>query len=124
MTLEERIIINERIDKLIGTREDLRKEIENMDLSDQITARSKYQKMREQLFKIAEKNGEKALILTVIQDGRTCHGITANGKKFIWCGNNGCSMRSRYCGTLYMEGVGTVFTSGTIAKVYDYLLNN
>lgn len=124
MTVEERLAISQRIDKLIGTQDDLRKEIENMNLSDKITARDKYNKMREKLFKIAEKHGEKALVLTVIQEGDTSRGITANGKNFIWYGNNGYSMRSRYCGTLYIEGVGTVFTSGTIAKAFEYILNN
>jgi hypothetical protein len=124
MTYEERIAINQRIDKLIGSREDLNKEIENMDLSARIDARAKYQKMREKLFKIAEKNGEQALVLTVIQEGRTSNGVTANGKRFVWYGNNGCELRSRYCGTLYIEGTGTIFTSGTIAKAFEYILNN
>jgi hypothetical protein len=124
MTYEERIAINERIDKLIGSQEDLNKQVENMELVDKINTRDKYRKMREKLFKIAEKNGEKALILTVIQEGRTSHGVTANGKHFEWYGNHGCELRSRYCGRLYIEGVGTVFTSGTIAKAFEYILNN
>ena len=124
MTYEERIAINQRIDKLIGSYEDIRKETESMSLCDKITARDSYQKMREKLFKIAEKNGEKALVLTVIQEGRTSTGVTANGKKFVWYGNDGYTMRSRYCGTLYIEEVGTVFTSGTIAKAFEYILNN
>lgn len=124
MTPEERIAINDRIDAMIGTREDLKKSIENMDLSDKITARDKYNKLREKLFKIAEKNGEKALVLTLVQDGNSATGVTANGKKFIWYANNGYSIRSRYCGSLYIEGVGTIFTSGTVAKAFEYILNN
>jgi len=124
MTFEERVAINQRIDNMIGTPDDLKKEIEHMDLTDRITARDKYQKMREKLFKIAEKYGEKALVVTVIQEGNTSKGVTANGKKFIWYGNHGYTTRSRYCGSLYIEGVGMVFTSGTIAKTFDYILNN
>lgn len=124
MTMDERIRINERIDAMIGSRDDLSKEIENRSLSDKITARDKYNKLREKLFKIAEQNGEKALTLTLIQDGNTATGVTANGKKFVWTINYGYSIRSRYCGSLYIEGIGTVFTSGTVAKAFEYILNN
>lgn len=124
MTMDERIRINERIDAMIGSREDLNKEIENLSLSDRIDVRAKYNKLREKLFKIAEKNGEKALTLTMIQDGNTASGVTAQGKKFVWTINFGYSLRSRYCGSLYIEGIGTVFTSGTVAKAFEYILNN
>ena len=124
MTHEERNAINQRIDKLIGSIEEMKELAENMERSQRIDAWDKYRKMREKLFKIAEKNGEKALILTVIQEGRTSHGVTANGKHFEWYGNHGCESRSRYCGTLYIEGMGTIFTSGTIAKAFEYILNN
>ena len=124
MTFEERIAINERIDAMIGSRDDLNKSIENLSLSEKITARDKYNKLREKLFKIAEQNGEKALTLTLIQNGNTATGVTANGKKFVWTINYGYSKRSRYCGSLYIEGIGTVFTSGTVAKAFEYILNN
>lgn len=124
MTMDERIRINERIDAMIGSRDDLNKSIENLSLSEKITARDKYNKLREKLFKIAEQNGEKALTLTLIQDGNTATGVTANGKKFVWTINYGYSIRSRYCGSLYIEGIGTVFTSGTVAKAFEYILNN
>lgn len=124
MTFEERVAINERIDAMIGSRNDLNESIKYMDLSNKISARDKYNKLREKLFKIAEKNGEKALTLTMIQDGNTASGVTAQGKKFVWTINFGYSIRSRYCGSLYIEGIGTVFTSGTVAKAFEYILNN
>ena len=124
MTTDERIAINARIDLMVGSKKDLENSIKDMDLSDKITARDKYNKLREKLFKIAEKNGEKALTLTLIQDGNTASGVTAQGKKFIWSANFGYSIRSRYCGSLYIEGIGTVFTSGTVAKAFEYILNN
>lgn len=124
MTFDERVAINERIDAMIGSYIDFNQSIKEMDLSNKITARDKYNKLREKLFKIAEKNGEKALTLTMIQNGNTASGITANGKKFVWTINYGYSIRSRYCGSLYIEGIGTVFTSGTVAKAFEYILNN
>ena len=124
MTIEERIAINERIDAMIGSREEFNESVKDLSLSDRIDVRDKYNKLREKLFKIAEKNGEKALMLTLVQDGNTSTGVTANGKKFVWVRNYGYSARSRHCGSLYIEGIGTVFTSGTVAKVFEYVLNN
>ena len=124
MTKEQRKTINNRIDAMIGSHAEHREAIKNMTLSDRVNATDKYNKMREKLFKIAEKYGEKALVITMIQDGNTAYGVTADGKQFRWVGNNGYAMRSRYCGTLEIEGNGTVFTSGTVAKAYEYILNN
>jgi hypothetical protein len=124
MTYDERLAINERIDAMIGSYVDFRDSIKDMNLSDSITAQDKYNKLRDKLFKIAEKHGEKALVLTMIQDGNTSSGVTPNGKKFFWYANNGYSIRSRHCGTLYIEGVGTIFTSGTVAKAFEYILEN
>lgn len=124
MTYDERVAINDRIDAMIGSYVDFRESIKEMDLSDRISAQDKYNKLRDKLFKIAEKNGEKALTLTMVQEGNTSYGVTANGKRFTWIGNNGYAYRSRYCGSLYIEGVGTIFTSGTVAKAFEYILNN
>ena len=124
MTFDERVAINERIDAMICSYIDFNESIKDLSLSDRITARDKYNKLREKLFKIAEEKGEKALTLTLIQEGNTARGVTANGKKFVWTINYGYSIRSRYCGSLYIEGIGTVFTSGTVAKAFEYILNN
>lgn len=124
MTTSERISINQRIDFLIGSREQFRQEIEKMDLCDRIKEREQYNKIREKLEKIAEKYGEKALIVTLIQDENSVKGVTACGKTFFWTPNCGLEKRSRYCGSLYIDGIGTIFTSGTITKVFEYILNN
>ena len=124
MTHEERIAINERIDAMIGSPEQLNESIKDLDLTERINIRTRYSKLRDRLFKIAEKSGEKALALTLIQEGRYRSGVTVNGKKFVWTPNHGFTMRSRSCGDLWIEGVGTVFTSGTVAKVFEYILNN
>ena len=124
MTTDEWLAINRRIDKIIGNRYEQRSRIENMSLEDKISDNNEYLKMREKLLKIGEKYGEEALALTMIKCGNICHGVTANGKRFVWIGNNGLEKRSLYCGLLDIEGIGTIFTSGTIAKAIEYIIKN
>lgn len=124
MTTDEWLAINRRIDKIIGSRDEQRSRIKNMSLEDKISDNNEYSKMREKLLKIGEKYGEEALALTMIKCGNICHGITANGRRFVWIGNNGLEKRSLYCGLLDIEGIGTIFTSGTIAKAIEYVIKN
>ena len=124
MTTDEWLAINRRIDKIIGNRDEQRSRIKNMSLEDKISDNNEYSKMREKLLKIGEKYGEEALALTMIKCGNICHGVTANGKRFVWIGNNGLEKRSLYCGLLDIEGKGTIFTSGTIAKAIEYVIKN
>ena len=124
MTTTERVVINERIDAMVGSREENERKFSTLDIGERIKAREKYNNLRDKLMKIAEKNGEKALTLTIVDCGKESRGVTASGKKFIWIQNQGMETRSRYCGSLYIENIGTVFTSGTVAKVFEYVLNN
>lgn len=125
MTIKEREMANERIDKMIGSREWMREAAETYkDLAERIKFRDQYNKMREKLMKIAEKEGVEALAMVFIENGRSNTGVTIKGKNFEWYGNNGFCERSRYCGSLWIEGIGTVFTSGTIAKAVEYIINN
>ena len=124
MTTDEWLAINRRIDKIIGSRDEQRSRIKNMSLKDKISDNNEYSKMREKLLKIGEKYGEEALALTMIKCGNICHGVTANGRRFVWIGNNGLEKRSLYCGLLDIEGIGTIFTSGTIAKEIEYVIKN
>ena len=124
MITDEWLAINRRIDKIIGSRDEQRSRIKNMSLEDKISDNNEYSKMREKLLKIGEKYGEEALALTMIKCGNICHGVTANGKRFVWIGNNGLEKRSLYCGLLDIEGIGTIFTSGTIAKAIEYVIKN
>lgn len=124
MTTDEWLAINRRIDKIIGSRDEQRSRIKNMSLEDKISDNNEYSKMREKLLKIGEKYGEEALALTMIKCGNICHGVTAKGKRFVWIGNNGLEKRSLYCGLLDIEGIGTIFTSGTIAKAIEYVIKN
>lgn len=124
MTTDEWLAINRRIDKIIGNRYEQRSRIKNMSLDDKISDNNEYLKMREKLLKIGEKYGEEALALTMIKCGNICHGVTAHGRRFVWIGNNGLEKRSLYCGLLDIEGIGTIFTSGTIAKAIEYVIKN
>ena len=124
MTTDEWLAINRRIDKIIGSRDEQQSRIKNMSLKDKISDNNEYSKMREKLLKIGEKYGEEALALTMIECGNICHGVTANGRRFVWIGNNGLEKRSLYCGLLDIEGIGTIFTSGTIAKAIEYVIKN
>jgi len=115
--------INDTIDLLIGTSAQLEERISNNEISNKIQARMQYRRLREKLEKIAEKSGIEALKMTLIQEGSRLRGYTPKGKAIEWTGNNGLEERSRYCGTLRIDGK-TIFTSGTIAKSFEYIINN
>ena len=124
MTPEERKEIDRRIDMMIGSREQesiRTKGLRPEERADQLT---RYNKMRTKLFKLAEKEGAAALSTVIIQSGKWIEGVTASGKRYVWDGNNGYTKRSRYCGSLWIEGIGTVFTSGAIDKAAEYLMKN
>ncbi len=121
-TVEQRKELRERIEKIIGTQKQAMDA--GQDLTERIQNSNRWQKQYEQLAKVFLENGEKALSMHFTQKGRSCEGVTTSGKKWILEANHGWTARSRYCGTLYIEGVGTVFTSGKLDKVFDYILNN
>lgn len=124
MTQKERKEALERIYAMIGTPDQQREMVKNFNLQERINSTSNYNKTKEKLLKVAEKEGVKSLCSVVIMAGRYCTGLTANNKKYIWEGNSGYTERSRYCGSLYIEGVGTIFTSGRIEKAVEYLIKN
>ncbi len=122
-TPEERIEMRKRVEGIIGTKEQAKSFAKT--LSDKIDAGAKWQKQFEKLSKIFFEHGEKALAMNYTQIGAySFKGVTANGKRWILEGNNGWTTRSRYCGTLYIEGEGCIFTSGSLERVFDYILNN
>ena len=114
----------ERIYSMIGTPDRQREKVANFSLQDRIRSNANYNETKERLLKIAEKNGVEALCKVMIVTGSYSSGLTANNKKYVWQGNNGYCERSRYCGSLYIEGMGTVFTSGRIEKAVEYLIKN
>lgn len=122
MTKQEFIAANEIIDRMIGTWAEQRETAASLKLSDRINSNNQFGKMREKLMKIAEENGIESLNGVTVMRGSSSHGFTKSGKKYVWEGNCGMTAKSRYCGSLYIEGKGTVFTSGTLVKAVEYIL--
>ena len=120
-TPEQRQEVADRVRKIIGTREQAVANVK--DLTERIKRSNSYQKEFELLSKVFFEHGEKALAMNYMQYGRNFEGVTASGKKWILERNHGWAERSRNCGSLWIQGEGTVFTSGRIDKVFDYILN-
>ena len=119
---EERIELTKKIRGIIGNKDSWVHE--GMDTSQRIKARFDYDKLFEKLSKVWLQYGDKALAMNYTDLGSRKKGITPNGKTWILDMNCGWTERSRHCGTLYIEGEGTIFTSGTIAKAFEYIFNN
>lgn len=121
-TPEERAEVRRRVEMIIGTQDQAAATASN--LTERIQKRSAWNKQYEKLAKLFLENGEKALSMVFTQNGRTFRGVTVSGKRWMLDGNNGWTNRSRYCGTLYIEGEGTIFTSGRLDRAFDYILTH
>ena len=93
------------------------------DLGNKIATTNKYNNLLEKIANTYIKYGPKKACLTYVQNGSDLEGMTATGKKWVLYRNNGFTTRSINCGTLYIDGE-CIFTSGTIAKAFDYIVNN
>lgn len=122
LPIEERINLNKKIEIIIGTKDSWVRE--NMDTSERIKARFAYDKLKEKLQKVFLMYGDKALAMNFADYGGWKKGVTPGGKKWTLEMNSGWTSRSRHCGSLYIEGQGNIFTSGTLAKAFEYILNN
>ena len=71
-----------------------------------------------------KKEMVKAMAADMMKNGVKTIGITTSGLNYRIYGNHGITERSRYCYSMDVEGRGTVFTSGTIETVAEYILNN
>ena len=121
-TQEERAEVHDRVIAIIGTAEQAKAGA--TDLSDRIKKAADYRKAFERLAKVFFEKGAVALAMHFVDMGGVKRGVTASGKKWELYMNNGYTTRSLYCGTLYIEGIGCVFTSGRIDKVFEYILEN
>ena len=81
-------------------------------------------KTREELQKLEFEQEQKEWAKDGITLERRYAGITPQGKHFEIDGNNGVTMRSRHCYTLYLEGQGVVFTSGEFWRAYAVVKNS
>lgn len=122
LPLEERLSLSEKIKKIIGTKDSWI--TESMDLSTKITQRSKYDKTFEKLAKVFLKYGDKGLSMNFTDNGSYKEGVTVSGKKWILYMNNGFTNRSWTCGSLFIEGEGNIFTSGTIERSFEYIFTH
>ena len=122
MEKKEYIKANEIIDRMVGSMSEQRAYAAQLPLSDRIKCNDNYNKMRAKLLAIADANGVECISGVTIMRGTNSRGFTACGKKYVWEGNCGLTQKSRYCGSLWIEGEGTVFTSGTLVKAVEYIL--
>ena len=102
--------IQEKLEMIIGKREE----------AGGMSSRMEWDKMRNKLMALVEKYGPEVLNYTFSKVQNDMVGVTASGKRAVWYGNNGMETRSRYCGTLMIDGK-KVFTSGTVSKAIEYL---
>ncbi len=118
---EERIRITRMIEKIIGTKKDAVND--KMSRSERITAYANYDKLFDKLAKVWVEHGDKALAMNYTWRGSRGEGVTPNGKKWIFDMNSfGWTQRAHHCGSLYIEGEGTIFTSGTLARAFERIL--
>lgn len=118
---EERIRVTRMIQKIIGTKKDA--VTQDMTGSERITAYANYDKLFDKLAKVWVAHGDKALSMNYTWNGSQGEGVTPNGKKWIFIMNCfGWTQRTHHCGSLYIEGEGTIFTSGTLARALERIL--
>lgn len=78
------------------------------------------EELRKLEFEAEKKEWEKdGIVLEARYNGKT-----PSGKGFAIVRNGGCTIRSRHCFTLYLEGQGVVFTSGEFWRAYNIIKNS
>ena len=115
--------ITKIIDAMIGSYEEQRNLLSQASITTRIKGNERYRKLRERLCNYAVENSERLLTISFTQQGVVKSGTTPNGKTFTWVPNIGLEERSRYCGTLSIDGK-VVFTSGSVQKALEYILDN
>ena len=80
-------------------------------------------KEKERLAKLAFEQEQKEWLKDGITLEGRYYGVTPNGKRFGIVGNNGFTIRSRHCFTLYINGE-TIFTSGEFWRAYGVIRNS
>lgn len=80
-------------------------------------------KKREELWKLEFEAEQREWAKDGITLERRYAGTTPSGKHFMIYGNNGWTMRSRHCFTLYIGGK-VIFTSGEFWRCYLVIKNN
>lgn len=85
-------------------------------------------KLSREAAKLATEEEHKEMIKAMADDmaknGFSWYGHTTNGLHYTIEGNCGLTERSRHCYSMIIEGKQTVFTSGTLETVAEYILKN
>jgi len=120
---EERIRVTRMIQKIIGTKEEAVKGVSGTGA--RIQAYSNYDKLFEKLAKVWVNHGDEALAMNYEWYGSYGKGVTPKGKAWTFDMNTyGWTERCHHCGSLYIEGEGCIFTSGTLARAFERILEN
>lgn len=123
LEMEERVRVTEMIQKIIGTRDECTDGCKNR--TERIKARFEYEKLFEKLANLWTEKGDKALALAYTDQGAHKQGVTPQGKTWTFEMNSfGWTQRTHHCGSLYIEGQGCIFTSGTIVRAFERILEN
>ena len=80
-------------------------------------------KEKEELWKLEFEQEQKEWAKDGITLESRYNGLTPSGKRFGIYGNNGFTMRSMHCYTLYIDGE-TIFTSGEFWRAYGVIKNS
>lgn len=121
MTVQERETVRAFIETMIGKPKDWAPD--TMSLVERMRRREAYDRLNRQLMSIAEKSGPAALNTTIINEGYRVRGVTASGRPWTLEYNNGWTIRSQTCGTLYIDGK-FVFSSGRLSRALEYILKS
>lgn len=89
----------------------------------------KISKMSKEAERIATEEEKKQMIRDMAEymekNGIKHDGYTTNGLRYsIFHNQYGFTDRTKHCWQMSIEGKGTVFTSGTLETVCEYILNN
>ena len=121
MKREDMAKVNARIIEIIGERP----VTSRMATPEEMNAKRQWDKAHDDLLKLADEYGTEIIMgeTLVIFGSSRAEGYTPKGKKVEWYRNNGYTRRSLYCGRLDIGGE-TIFTSGTIAKCFEYIFTH
>lgn len=105
--------------KVVGTYSDAQEKLKEIISEDKRKAEEKEQKKAE-----IKKTASEYQIEFTKNGNAWKQGYTKSGKVFVLDGNCGLTERSRKCFTLTIEGLGCIFTSGTLEAAVEYIINN
>jgi len=113
--------VNAQIIKIIGERPVTNR----MATPEEMNAKRKWDKAKDDLWKLVNKYGPDVITgdAMVFYGSGRAEGYTPKGKRVEWYRNHGHTRRSLYCGTLFIDGE-TIFTSGTVAKCFEYIFTH